>query len=62
MYNGLPTLCRLFFLYLSYMAKGVKPTKSKVKTDKQKRKDIQNEYHSDIPDSDRNPDAKEDFE
>ncbi len=44
------------------MAKGIKPTKSKVKTDKKKRKDIQDEYHKDLPDSERNPNHKKDFE
>ncbi len=44
------------------MAKGIKPTKSKEKTDKQKLWEARKEYHESVPDSERNPTHKEDFE
>jgi len=42
------------------MAKTTKPKKEK--TEKQKLWDKRKEYHENIPESERNPDHKEDFE
>lgn len=44
------------------MAKGIKPVKSKVKSEKQKLWGARKEYHENLPDSERNPNHKEDFE
>ena len=44
------------------MAKSVKPNTKKVKSEKQKLWGKRKEYHESIPDSERNPTHKEDFE